>query len=126
MFKFNKYQLAISTLITLFVFFVFAVEFYHTKRISNGQTVIIYQYVYVRPNFFSLQNWAWPIMYMVVFGGVFAVPLMDLGGDFHDVLIALLVGMVYGVFLGIISFITPYYMLIFLLVPLFLYLIKGD
>lgn len=81
--------------------------------------------VYSRPPFFSFNFWAWPLMYMLAFAGIFAVPAMYLDCDFNDLFISTMIGMNFGVMLGIVSTITPFYILIFTLIPLFLYMFNG-
>ena len=82
--------------------------------------------IYTRPPFFSMQNWAWPILYLGIGTLLFAWPAMMIGCDFDDVIIAMLVGMNIGIILGIVSSITPFYMLIFTLIPTILYMIRGH
>lgn len=80
---------------------------------------------YVRPGFFTFNFWAWPMMYMLTFAGVFAVPAMYLDCDFNDLFIVTMIGLNFGVMLGIVSTITPFYILILTLIPLFLYMFSD-
>jgi hypothetical protein len=81
------------------------------------------QIVYTHPSFFSINYWAWPIMYMGIGLGLFTTPAMAIGCNFDDIVIIGMLGLNFGVLLGIISSITPFFMLIVTLIPLFLYMV---
>lgn len=87
---------------------------------------IVLVITYVRPGFFTMQNWAWPLMYIGIGTLLFSFPAMIIGCEFDDIIITALVGMNIGVILGILSSITPFYMIIFSLVPTVLYMIRGH
>lgn len=81
------------------------------------------QTTYIRPPFFSINYWAWPLLYMGTFMGLFIVPAMSLNCNFDDIVIAAFLGLNFGVLVGIISSITPFYMLIFTLLAFFVYMV---
>lgn len=82
--------------------------------------------VYTRPGFFTIQYWAWPILFIGMGTLLFSFPAMLLRCEFDDIIIAAFVGMNLGVIMGILGSIMPFYMLIFTLVPTVLYLVRGH
>lgn len=80
--------------------------------------------VYSRPAFFSLQYWLWPIFYIMLGSLLFAVPAMSLKCNLEDIEFSMLIGLNFGVLLGVISSIMPYYMQIFALIPLILIMVR--
>lgn len=81
--------------------------------------------VYTRPGFFSLEYWLWPLFYIMLGVVLFSGLTLAFRGSLHDLTLAMLVGLNFGVMLGVISSITPYYLLIASLVPLVLWMVKG-
>lgn len=85
--------------------------------------------IYNRPTFFSLNYWLFPMAFMLGITAIFVAPviagsIMNQGVSFDDVVILGFLGLLVGGMFDVIAQMFPYYVLVIILIPLFIYMLR--
>ena len=86
-------------------------------------------YVYTSPPFYSMQFWLFPLTIMLTIAVLFVGPAIQgsiegHGVSFDDVTILGFVGLLVGAMFDMILQILPFYIVVIVLIPLWIYLLR--